>query len=120
MRSFEIADSAVKITSGQNAQDNYDLIDMSVERLNEYPDIQMYWFHLEKFPSCHVILEIPSGNTLDVKFITMAAQHTKNNSKYKNSHGIYVSYTPLTNIKKTGTVGEVEFKSSRKVKRIMV
>ena len=62
---------------GQNAQDNFDIIDIS-----QPTDI---WFHLQGTSSCHVIAIIPENMKLDKKqkkqIITQGALICKQNSK---------------------------------------
>ena len=61
-----------KIIIGQNAKENWDLLDNNENFL---------WFHLKSFPSCHVIIlnENPNETT-----IQKAAELCKENTKYKN------------------------------------
>ena len=92
-----------KIIIGQNAKENWDLLDNNEKFL---------WFHLKSFPSCHVIIlnENPDETT-----IQKAAELCKENTKYKSLKNIKVNYTPIKNIKKSKEVGSVEFKSNKKV-----
>ena len=100
-------DDQSQLKIGQNAQDNWDLIDESQS--------EWYWFHLKSFPSSHVVLccENPSETSLVV-----AAQHCKQATKYKNVPNIKVSYCRIGNIQKAGKVGSVTYVSKRKVKHI--
>ena len=97
-----------KIIIGQNAKENWDLLDNNENFL---------WFHLKSFPSCHVIIlnENPNETT-----IQKAAELCKENTKYKSLKNIKVNYTPIKNIKKSKEVGSVEFKSNKKVFTIAV
>ena len=97
--------SQVKI--GQNAQENWDLIDES--------HTSWYWFHLKSFPSSHVVLccDDPSQNNL-----VEAATYCKTSTKYKNVPNIKISYCQIENIRKADQVGSVTFVSKRRVKEI--
>ena len=81
---------------GQNAQENWDLLDNSAN---------FVWFHLRSFPSCHVV----EGANLCLK-----------NTKYRNLKNVKVNYTPLKNIKKADTIGAVHFISNKKVRTITI
>ena len=97
-----------KIIIGQNAKENWDLLDNNDNFL---------WFHLKSFPSCHVIIlnENPDETT-----IQKAAELCKENTKYKSLKNIKVNYTSIKNIKKSKEIGSVEFKSNKKVFTIAV
>lgn len=97
---------------GQNQQENWDLIDEAYKNNDQY-----IWFHLNSFPSCHVIVEDenPDNNT-----IIEAAQLCKENSKYKNVPNVKICYTRVCNLKKEKKIGSVSFHSNRKKKYIVV
>ena len=121
MKSFEIVVSGMSkpviITSGQNAQDNFDLIDKYAEGVE---GAELFWFHLESFSSPHVILEVPVEIEKEA-YIRIAAEYTKSSTKkHKNRPNLVIIYTPLFNVVKTENVGEVFFKSNRKVKKIII
>lgn len=86
---------------GQNAQDNFDVIDAASE--------EDMWFHVKDLPSCHVVAKIPEG--IDRKemrsVIKRGAILCKQHSKYKASDKLYIIYTRLKNIQKTDTPGSV-------------
>jgi predicted ribosome quality control (RQC) complex YloA/Tae2 family protein len=96
------------ILLGENAQDNWNIIDF------ESNDI---WLHLDSFPSCHVIIcnENPDNETL-----MYAAQLCKSKTKYRNLKNVKVCYTKCSNLKKGGDIGSIIYKSKRKVNRVMV
>lgn len=106
MKIEEVEGTIIKI--GKNAQENWDLIDI-------HPDFM--WFHLNSFPSCHVIIESDSPNDNEIK---IAAELCKENTKYKNLKNIKVCYTTCSNLKKGTDIGSVIYKSKRKVKTILV
>ena len=93
---------------GKNAQDNTNLINSS--------DSNWYWFHLEKFPSCHVIIckdEITNSE------IYQAGLLVKENSKYKFKN-ISICYCKINNLIHGSDLGSVSFKSNRAVKIINI
>lgn len=124
MKSFEIlvdGSEPIIVAAGQNAQDNFDLIDMYVIKLREVPNRIIYWFHLESFSSPHVVLMMPENMKPEDKHFRIAAEYTKNSTKkHKNHDNLSIIYTPLENVVKTQNIGEVEFKSNRKVKKIVI
>jgi len=70
MKDYIINNITYKV--GKNAKENTDLINLS--------NTNWYWFHLEKFPSCHVII---CSEELTNEMITNAGILVKENSKYK-------------------------------------
>ena len=106
MRSEIFNDTVILI--GQNAQENWDLIDFESDFI---------WLHLNSFPSCHVIIkdENPDNDTLQV-----AAEMCKENTKYRNHRNLKICYTKCSNLKKGPDVGSVTYKSKRQVKTILI
>lgn len=94
------------IVIGENAQDNWDIIQAS-----KPTDI---WFHMKSFPSSHVIIR---DEDPDEDRIMEAAIICKSNSKYRFKNA-KVSYTPISNIVLSDVVGSVSFISNRKVDSI--
>ena len=100
--------TSVKFLIGQNAKNNFEIIDNS-----QYNDL---WFHISNVASCHVIacihdLEI---NKKDLKYIiTQGALLCKQNSKYKSEKNIEIIYTEIKNIQKTDTLGKVITKNTK-------
>ena len=105
----KILDDSSKIKIGQNAQDNWDLIDQANDN--------WYWFHLKSFPSSHVIL--CCDNPTDDNLLN-AALFCKKYTKYKNVPNIKVSYCQIKNIKKSTKIGSITYISNRKVKHIKI
>lgn len=97
---------------GQNQEENWELIDEAYKNNDQY-----IWFHLNSFPSCHVIMEDTEESNEN---IIMGAQLCKENSKYKNVPNIKVCYTKISNIQKGEKIGSVTFYSNRKKKTIVV
>tara|TARA_Y100000389_G_scaffold109340_1_gene106403 strand:+ start:7497 stop:7823 length:327 start_codon:yes stop_codon:yes gene_type:complete len=96
-----------KIIIGQNAKENWDLIDKA--------EPEWTWFHLKSFPSSHVVLCCPEPTEQN---LLSAAIHCKDSTKYKNVPHIKVSYCKINNIKKSDKIGSVSYVSKRKVKEI--
>jgi predicted ribosome quality control (RQC) complex YloA/Tae2 family protein len=96
---------------GKNAQDNWDLIDDSKPN-----DI---WFHLQDTSSCHVILSLPEGTTVqDISKQTLihCAMECKKRSKRRNIGSVVVViFTEISNITKGGQPGSVQATSTRKL-----
>jgi predicted ribosome quality control (RQC) complex YloA/Tae2 family protein len=106
MKELEFNDTIIIL--GENAQDNWNIIDFESDYI---------WLHLDSFPSCHVIIydESPDNETL-----LYASELCKSKTKYKNLKNVYVCYTKCSNLKKGSDVGSVIYKSKRQVKRVMV
>lgn len=103
-----ILDSEVKICVGENAQENWELIDSSTQN--------SMWFHLDKFPSPHVVVSLSNNKKISNITINYAATLCKTYSKYKDIRNIYVIYTTIKNIKKGSAVGSVITTNTKRVK----
>ena len=106
----EIIYNNIKIKVGSNAAENWKILDESTDN--------NIFLHLKSFPSCYVIIECeeyPSEET-----ITEAAKICKNNTKYKNIKNVKVDYTICKNVVKGGVVGEIFYKSNRKVDTVCI
>ena len=77
-----------------------------------------YFFHLSAFPSGYVILRYRREPTEDM--IRTGAQLCKEATRYRNYRDIRVDYCPCSNLKRGEDVGEVEYKSNRKVRTVKV
>tara|TARA_A100001011_G_scaffold254507_1_gene262801 strand:+ start:51 stop:371 length:321 start_codon:yes stop_codon:yes gene_type:complete len=106
MKSF--LENEIVFKLGQNAEENWEIIDT---------DESFIWFHLNSFPSGHVVIE---SSLLSDDLILKAAQLCKQNTKYRNLKNVKVCYTNIGNLKKGKEVGSVVFKSKRKVNIIML
>jgi predicted ribosome quality control (RQC) complex YloA/Tae2 family protein len=90
----------LKIYIGENASDNWKIIDNS----NHF-DI---WFHLLGSPSSHVILHLPDKHfKCDSKALLYCANLVKHKSKLKMEKKVPVIYTFISNIKKGKEIGSV-------------
>ena len=106
----EILIDNYKILVGNNAKENWELL----EKCNE----NNIFLHLTHFPSCYVI--ILTENFPEKYIIEQAAKICKSNTKYKNLKNVSVDYTLCKNIEKGKILGEVFFKSNKKVDKIFV
>lgn len=97
-----------EIVIGSNAQENWGIIKDS--------DLSHIWFHLNSFPSPHVIIR--SSNPSDEQVVD-AAYLCKSRSKYKNVKNVKVVYTRIANLELAGEVGSVNIISKRKCKYII-
>lgn len=103
-----ITHNGINIIVGQNAKENWSLLDTNENYL---------WFHLRSFPSCFVIIEDEYPDNLTV---LAAATICKENTKYRNLKNLKINYTPVKNLKKVGKEGTVQFISNRQVSTISV
>ena len=94
---FEIDNYIIKV--GKNAQENWDIIKEANKN-----DI---WFHLEDYPSPHVVLKSINNIKPDRKIKKQAALKCKEKSKYKSYSKISIIYTKIKNIKLGDKIGEV-------------
>tara|TARA_R110002111_G_scaffold1360_2_gene9363 strand:- start:651 stop:977 length:327 start_codon:yes stop_codon:yes gene_type:complete len=108
MKKVKVQDYTCKI--GQNAKDNWNILDSSLEKY--------YFFHLSKFPSCYVILE--TEEKVNDSVLEICARICLNNTKYRKAKNINVDCTTCDNIEKGTVIGEITYKSKRKVKRILI
>lgn len=95
---------------GENAAENWELLSNS--------DIHDIFFHLTSFPSGYVILSYKEQLTTDM--IRTAATICKNGTKYRNLFKVKVDYCEVSNVTTGSIVGEVIYKSNRKVKQIQM
>ena len=96
---------------GKNAQDNWDIIKKA--------ENNWLWFHLDKFPSGHVII------CKDVDMITndeiiYASNLCKGHSKYKSIPNLGIVYCEINNLSIGKDIGSVYFISNRKTKKINI
>ena len=100
-------DMEIDFLIGQNAQDNFDMIDSS----NKYD----LWFHINNLSSCHVIAKLPyalNRNKLNTIIKTGAVLCKQNTSKIIQTKKIDIIYTQIKNIKKTLIIGQVTIGNS--------
>lgn len=113
--SFNIENREFIIQIGTNAMENWNLIDKS-----NHNDL---WFHVEGYPSGHVVVkEITSNKNVEYKkdklfgypysLIMECARLCKNQSKLKNSR-CKIVYTNISNITKGKEIGSVLTKNEK-------
>jgi len=95
---------------GGNAKENWTILSNSKDN--------HLFFHLTSFPSCYVICE--TDNLPDISTIKEIALICKQNTKYKNVPNIRVDYTECKNVIKGDVVGEVIYKSNKKVYNVII
>ena len=91
----------VNIYVGRNAKQNWELL--------ENADDNDIWMHLDKLPSCYVIIDSNSSSPINKTHIKYAAQLCVTYSKTKipnDVKGIYYIYTNCKNVKKGKSTGE--------------
>jgi len=100
------------IIVGTNAKENWDLIDSA-----EPDDL---WFHVEDFPSGHVLIKErfeAKTNLQQIHYpnqiISIGSQYCKSQSKFKDKKKLKIIYTKISNIKKGKTVGSVFVRNSQ-------
>jgi predicted ribosome quality control (RQC) complex YloA/Tae2 family protein len=108
MKTIEI--NNIKCFVGGNASENWQILD------NAKPN--HLFFHLSSFSSCYVISEV--DGLIDLETIKNIAECCKSNTKYKNIPKVKVDYTLCSNVYKGEKVGEVYYKSNKKVNKIVV
>jgi predicted ribosome quality control (RQC) complex YloA/Tae2 family protein len=96
---------------GKNAQDNWDIIKKA--------DNNWLWFHLDKFPSGHVIICKKSDTVINNEII-YASKLCISNSKYKLMTNIGIVYCEINNLNIGQEIGSVYFTSNRKTKKLII
>ena len=105
----KVQEENILIHIGENASDNWKLIDESQP--------QHLWFHVADHPSAHIVL-IENNPTKEQ--IIRSAQECKMHCKFKNTRKLCIEYTPIENLTKATEVGAVYFKSAKNVKTIRI
>ena len=107
MRTVKYKD--VEFYIGQNANENWELLDNSKKINDKY-----VWFHLNSFASPYVIMyetidELKKKyNIIEInQLLYFGGELCKENSKYKYLKPIKILYTTLNKLTKTEKVGEV-------------
>jgi predicted ribosome quality control (RQC) complex YloA/Tae2 family protein len=102
----------IKTLIGSNAKENWKLLEDSKPN--------NLFFHLSSFPSCYVILQTESDILPDLETIKETALVCKNNTKCKTIPNLKVDYTYCKNVIKGEYVGEIIYKSNKKVNQIKI
>lgn len=93
---------------GESAEDNWAILGKANQA--------WWWFHLDKFSSCYVILcNSLKKDKLKRKMMKIGAQLVKANTKYKNIPKIQVLFAQCKNVKKGNVVGEAICKKYKKM-----
>lgn len=96
---------------GKNAEHNSEIISLSS------PDD--LWFHLDNYPSAHVILHIPDGILLNKKnkhkIIVQGAVLCKANSNKKSDKNVCISYAPIKHVHLTDIPGQVTLSEKKTI-----
>ena len=100
-----------KYLLGKNAADNWKIYKESSQADTV--------FHLDKFSSPYVIVNLPIAE-LTPEHINTAAELCKSKSKYKNMSNIGVMYTPISNTILGDALGSFIISSNHKVKVIYI
>ncbi len=101
----------IKIKYGKNAKENWDLIE------NASPND--LWFHIDDYPSTHVILEYNEENIEKYinECVELCVEKTPKIKSYvPKLNKVKVIYTEIQNIKKGKCVGEVIILNNNLVK----
>ena len=109
-RFIEPLNTTFRYIVGQNAQDNFDIIDDA--------DENDYWFHVQNEPSCHVICDLSKLSIpLDKKQLRYVLKQgsiiCKQNSKYASMPETTIVYTQIKNVAKTNIIGQVSVANSK-------
>lgn len=103
----------IKFILGQNAQENWDILEEAKKINNKY-----IWFHLNSFPSSFVIMYSSLDELNDISlsnYLIYGANLCKIHSKYRNLKDLKICYTSLDKIIKTQKIGEVLIKGKRNI-----
>jgi predicted ribosome quality control (RQC) complex YloA/Tae2 family protein len=106
----EIFNNEIKFIYGENAQDNWNLLDYAKKENEKY-----IWFHLNSFPSPYVIMFSDNNDQNNLLF---GANLCKDKSKYKNFKNLKIMILPLNKISKTEKIGEVTTIGKSKIIKI--
>lgn len=112
MKTFTVFDSnldiELEVQCGENAQENWNLIDDSRQC-----DI---WFHLENKPSPHVVLKTQNKKKIHKQTLLYCAMLCKQHSKLSEHKNTSIIYTEIKNISKGKEVGSVITKNINRLK----
>lgn len=111
MKVIPLQDNVLHVYIGQNALENWKLID-------KFCMMNYMWFHLEDYPSCHAFVENDTLSPEDIQQVSeMCKEHT---SKCKDKKNVKVCYTHISNLKKGKDTGSVLFKNINRKNVIIV
>lgn len=123
---FDSFNNDIEYIIGQNASENFKIIDDTINDANNnaisdaHNDVNKFamWFHIDGYPSCHVICRIPDNLSKKdfLKVIKRGALCCKEHSKYKSEKSVSVIYTYLKNVTKTDVIGTVITTNTKSIK----
>lgn len=93
---------------GKNAHENWNILSKA--------DQEWHFFHLTSFPSCYVVLKTRDNVSQDI--LLTCATICRDNTKHKKSKTVTVDHTLCGNVKKGNVIGELYYKSNRKVEKL--
>ena len=102
MKSIILDDVIIEL--GENARENWSLLDNSVG--------DWVWMHLNSFPSGHISIHT---STPSQDMIRHAKEMCLSGTKYRNMRDVKFCMTSFSNLTKGDKMGEVIFKRPRKV-----
>ena len=97
------------ILQGTCADENWKLLDSAKPN--------HYFFHLSSFPSGYIILQCDDSKPR-LPIIQYCAKLCQEGTKYKKLQNLKVDYCPCSNVMKGEVVGEVVYKSNRRVGQV--
>jgi predicted ribosome quality control (RQC) complex YloA/Tae2 family protein len=110
-RYIEAVRDDVEFWIGENAADNFSIIDAA-----KAIDL---WFHVSQQPSCHVIAVMPQGKKFDKKqihkIVVQGALLCKQHSRFASVRDLSVDYAPIANLNKTDKLGCVTMESYKSI-----
>ena len=104
MKEYLEQESNIIIQVGENAKDNWDILDKANQNY--------IWLHLKNLTSPYVIINHPDPPK---NILNYAASLCKFHSKYNNLKKVNVIYTQIKNLKKTDKEGSVIVKGKTKI-----
>jgi predicted ribosome quality control (RQC) complex YloA/Tae2 family protein len=112
VRYIEAIKQNIEFYVGENAEDNFEIIDVS--------DPDDIWFHMTNISSCHVVAKLPDNNNFDKKqmrkIIVQGAELCKRNSKLNAERDVEITYTKIKNLEKTDIIGSVSIHEFKTIK----
>ncbi len=107
LKEDSVSETEIKIQVGQNAKENWQLIDEANQ-----DDL---WFHVEGHPSSHVVISMPEKSKISKQTIKYAALLCKQHSKLNNNNKLTIIYTQIRHLTKGKEIGSVMTKRIQKL-----
>jgi predicted ribosome quality control (RQC) complex YloA/Tae2 family protein len=113
MKTYTLGSTVFKV--GQNAQENWDLVREYLKSSNELGKElgkEFLWFHLDEFPSAHVVITHEEPTVEEINYACeLVIQHSKHSRFSKK-----IIYTKIKNLKLGPDVGSVIFRNFEECK----